>query len=70
MPIPSTPDRFETHVDRLIREAMEDGEFDQLPGEGSPLPGAGTTDDELWWVRRWLARNQAPSSSDSTDREL
>ena len=37
---------------------MERGEFDDLPGTGVPLPGAGTVDDELWWVREWLARNR------------
>ncbi|HIE21076.1 MAG TPA: DUF1992 domain-containing protein [Acidimicrobiia bacterium] len=43
---------------------MEAGEFDDLPGEGEPLPGAGTPDDEYWWVRKWLERNRAVSSED------
>ena len=42
----------------MIREAIEKGEFDDLPGEGSPIPGAGRVDDELWWVRRWVERNR------------
>ncbi len=42
----------------MIREAIEKGEFDDLPGEGSPIPGAGRVDDELWWVRRWVKRNR------------
>lgn len=46
------------HAERLIQEAMEAGEFDELPGTGEPIPGAGTVDDELWWVRSWLHRNQ------------
>lgn len=46
------------HAERLIQEAMEAGEFDDLPGTGEPIPGAGTVDDELWWVRSWLRRNQ------------
>ncbi|MEZ4669532.1 MAG: DUF1992 domain-containing protein [Anaerolineae bacterium] len=29
--------RWETAVDRAIREAMEGGEFKDLPGEGKPL---------------------------------
>jgi len=49
---------FESEVDRIIREAMERGEFDQLPGEGKPLPGAGETDDDLWWVRKWMSRQR------------
>ena len=53
----SPDDRYETLAERLIREAIEAGEFEDLPGEGKPLPGAGTWDDELWWVRSWLRRN-------------
>lgn len=29
--------RWESAVDRAIRQAMEDGEFTNLPGEGQPL---------------------------------
>jgi hypothetical protein len=50
-------DVHETLPERLIREAMEAGEFDDLPGTGKPLPGAGIPDDDLWWVRDWLKRN-------------
>lgn len=42
----------------MIREAIEKGEFDDLPGEGRPIPGAGGVDDDLWWVRRWVKRNR------------
>jgi hypothetical protein len=52
---------YESLPERLIREAIEDGEFDVLPGAGKPLPGAGVPDEELWWVREWLKRNQAQS---------
>ena len=58
MPIFSA-EGFTAYVERLIRDAMEEGEFDDLPGEGEPIPGAGTPDDEYWWVRRWLKRNRA-----------
>lgn len=50
--------RFESLPERLIREASEAGEFDDLLGAGKPIPGAGTVDDELWWVRAWLERNE------------
>jgi hypothetical protein len=53
---------YETLPERLIREAIESGEFDDLPGAGKPLPGAGFPDDELWWVREWVQRNR-----DATD---
>lgn len=41
---------FESHVDRLIREATERGEFDNLPGAGKPLD-LGSPDDPDWWVK-------------------
>lgn len=55
-------ERFESLPDRLIREAIERGEFDHPEGEGKPLPDAGTRDDELWWVRNWVRRNRVESS--------
>ncbi len=67
MPLPGTPERFESHVDRLIREAMERGEFDDLPGTGRPIPGTGTNDDELWWIRRWLKRNLRGDQPETDD---
>ena len=50
-------DLSESLPERLIREAMEAGEFDDLPGRGNPLPGAGQPDDDLWWVRAWVKRS-------------
>lgn len=48
----------ESFVERMIREAIEKGEFDELPGQGKPIPGAGTPDTEGWWIRRWVGRNR------------
>ena len=48
----------ESVVERRIKEAMERGEFDDLPGTGAPLPDAGQPYDELWWVKKWLQRNE------------
>ncbi len=64
MPLPGSSERFESHVDRLIREAKERGDFDDLPGTGKPIPGAGIKDDEMWWVRRWLKRNLSADQPD------
>ena len=52
-------DRYESPVDRQLREAQERGEFDNLPGAGKPLPGAGGDYVEDWWVRDWLRREGA-----------
>jgi DnaJ homologue, subfamily C, member 28, conserved domain len=47
---------FETWIDKQIREAMDRGEFDNLPGTGKPIPGQGRLDDELWWVKDYIRR--------------
>jgi hypothetical protein len=49
-------DRYETAIDRLLREARERGEFDDLPGTGKPLPGYGGEYVEDWWVQDWIRR--------------
>jgi hypothetical protein len=61
------PEPAETLADRIIREAMEAGEFDDLPGLGKPIPGAGTVDDEMWWVRSWVERNHEPPTEESSN---
>jgi hypothetical protein len=35
-----------------IRESMERGEFDNLPGMGKPIPDLAAPYDELWWIRK------------------
>ena len=40
--------QFENWIDRQIREAMERGEFDNLPGAGKPLD-LDTSED--WWIK-------------------
>lgn len=50
--------RLESLVERLIREAEESGEFEDLPGAGKPIPGAGRPDTEGWWIRDWVKRNR------------
>jgi hypothetical protein len=43
-------------VERLIREAQERGEFDDLSGTGKPLPPFKGQNDENWWVRGLIER--------------
>jgi Domain of unknown function (DUF1992) len=50
---------YESWVARQIREAIERGEFDDLPGRGKPIRGLGR-DDENWWVKAYLEREQLP----------
>ena len=50
--------RWESPVEKAIREAQERGEFDDLPGAGKPLKGLGDPDDPMWWLRRYAEREQ------------
>jgi hypothetical protein len=50
---------WETWIDRQIRQGMENGDFDNLPGHGRPLPDLDVIHDEMWWVRKKLRREQA-----------
>ena len=52
--------RYESWVERQVREAIERGEFDNLPGAGRPLPGINGREDENWWVKGLLEREQLP----------
>ncbi len=48
--------RPETVAERKVREAMERGEFDDLPGQGKPLDLSDR--DPNWWVKGLLEREQ------------
>jgi hypothetical protein len=44
-------------VDRIIREAQAEGEFDHLRGAGKPLPLTGVL-EEAWWIKEKLKREK------------
>lgn len=43
-------------VDLQIRQAMERGEFDDLPGQGKPIQDLGVEHDPDWWVKKLVER--------------
>jgi hypothetical protein len=45
-------------VDLQIRQAMERGEFDDLPGAGKPIRDLGTHHDPDWWVKQLVEREK------------
>jgi hypothetical protein len=45
-------------VDHLVDEAIERGEFDDLPLAGKPIPGLGTHHDPDWWIKQLVEREQ------------
>ena len=49
---------WEAWTERLIREGVERGEFDGLPGAGQPMPGLDEPHDEMWWINAKLRREE------------
>ena len=49
---------YESWIDRQIREATERGEFDNLPGAGKPIAGLDGRDDENWWIKGLIEREE------------
>ena len=45
-------------VETAIQQAIRRGEFDDLPGAGTPIPGLGETHDPDWWIRRKIETEQ------------
>jgi thioredoxin-like negative regulator of GroEL len=48
---------LDRYVDRIIREAQEEGAFDGIGGEGRRLPLTGAL-DEAWWAKEKLKREK------------
>ncbi len=47
---------IERVAEKRIREAMDEGQFEDLPGLGKPIAGIDDPYDPLWWVKGWLHR--------------
>ncbi|GAA4480283.1 hypothetical protein GCM10023171_06880 [Microbacterium panaciterrae] len=43
-------------VETAIQVAMRQGQFDDLPGAGKPIPGLGDHHDPDWWIRQKIER--------------
>ena len=48
----------QTWVDLQVRQAMERGDFDDLPGYGKPIEGLGTEHDPDWWLKKLVERER------------
>lgn len=57
MPQRKPRETYESYVERLIREARDDGLFEHLSGVGKPLPLTGEL-PEGWWIREKLKREK------------
>ena len=56
-------------VERQIREAMERGEFEDLPGSGKPIDGIDRPYDPGWWAKEWIRRERLLDEARDLRRE-
>jgi Domain of unknown function (DUF1992) len=47
---------WDSWIEQQIREADEQGAFENLPGFGRPLPGLEAGYDPDWWVKQFVQR--------------
>ena len=43
-------------AENRIREAIEEGQFDNLPGLGQPIADIDEPYDPDWWIKKWIRR--------------
>lgn len=43
-------------AERRIEQGMGRGDFDNLAGAGKPIDDLDAPRDELWWVKKWIKR--------------
>ena len=43
-------------AENRIREAIEAGQFDDLPGLGKPIADIDEPYDPDWWIKKWIRR--------------
>jgi hypothetical protein len=66
-----TADSEPRHVDPVeskILEAMDAGEFDDLPGAGLPIPDLAESYDPGWWARGWIERQRVADAANELRR--
>jgi hypothetical protein len=49
---------IERAAENRIRQAMEEGAFDHLPGLGKAIPDLDEPCDPDWWVKKWMERER------------
>ena len=54
-------ERYESVVEQRIRDAQDEGAFENLRGAGRPLRGLNGPHDENWWLRSYLEREGLPN---------
>jgi hypothetical protein len=49
---------WESFIEQQIREAMEEGAFDNLEGKGQPIADLGRQYDPDWWAKKLIEREK------------
>lgn len=49
---------IERVAENKILEAMDEGFFDHIEGQGKPLDILSEPYDEMWWIKRWIRRER------------
>jgi hypothetical protein len=57
-------------VERRIREAVDRGDFANLPGAGKPIRDLGEGYDPAWWAKRWVRRQRLETEATDLREEL
>jgi Domain of unknown function (DUF1992) len=39
-----------------VQQAIDEGQFDNLPGTGKPIPDIDEPYDPDWWLKQWIRR--------------
>jgi hypothetical protein len=60
----------QSFIERKIQEAIDAGEFDDLPGSGKPIGDLDITYDPTWWVRKWVTRERVRDAADELRRTV
>lgn len=47
-----------TWVDLQVKQAIDRGDFDDLPGAGKPIPDLDAEHDPDWWLKKLIEREQ------------
>jgi hypothetical protein len=63
-PVKKPGETHDRYVERVIREAQEQGEFERLRGSGKPLPLTGVL-EEAWWIKEKLRREKLSDLPDA-----
>lgn len=48
----------EPWIERVLRESIEAGDFDELPGSGKPFTDLHRHYEPTWWARKFLERER------------